>query len=191
MEEIFTKLCMLVNVEKHQEPVEDFKDNKNAKDLLLAAKLTQQAEASDLKFISQKLQTRKKFKEKKPKKKPKVRKTLSDNCLITPAWDDDVFSNAGSDCSSEWSRNSRSGRCSLDSGVSLECPSLSLAWEMRDPDRDCANFDPVQRAKELFEALDIDGDGVVTEDEFIDGCMKDDVFIMLLQKFNGDEFWEI
>ena len=36
-----------------------------------------------------------------------------------------------------------------------------------------------------------DGDGVVTEDEFISGCMKDDVFIMLLQKFSGEEVWGI
>ena len=71
----------------------------------------------------------------------------------------------------------------------MECPSLSLAWEMRDPDRDCSNFDPVERARELFEALDVDGDGVVTEEEFIRGCMRDDVFVLLLQKFSGEEVW--
>ena len=38
---------------------------------------------------------------------------------------------------------------------------------MRDPDRDCTNFDPVERARELFEALDVDGDGGVTEEEFV------------------------
>ena len=75
--------------------------------------------------------------------------------------------------------------------MSLECPSLSLALDMRDPDRDCSNFDPVERARELFEALDVDGDGVVTEEEFISGCMKDEVFIMLLEKFSGEEVWGI
>ena len=99
--------------------------------------------------------------------------------------------NIGSECSSVGSRSTRSGRCSLDSGVSLECPSLSLALDMRDPDRDCSNFDPVERARELFEALDVDGDGVVTEEEFISGCMKDEVFIMLLEKFSGEEVWGI
>ena len=58
-------------------------------------------------------------------------------------------------------------RPSLDSGVSLSCPGLSLGWEVRDPDRDCTNFDPVERARELFEALDVDGDGGVTEEEFV------------------------
>ena len=78
---------------------------------------------------------------------------------------------------------------SLDSGVSLECPGLSMAWELKDPDRDCTNFDPVARAQELFEALDVDGDGVVTEEEFINGCLKDQAFIMLLEKFSGDTIW--
>ena len=54
---------------------------------------------------------------------------------------------------------------SLDSG-------LSLAWELRDPNRDCAVFDPVERARDLFKALDVDGDGTVTEEEFITGCLK-------------------
>ena len=108
-----------------------------------------------------------------------MRKTKSVNNLISSEIGDEVSFNIVSECSSEWSRSSRSGRCSLDSGVSLECPSLSLAWEMRDPDRDCSNF----------EALDVDGDGVVTEEEFIRGCMRDDVFFMLLQKFSGEEVW--
>ena len=60
---------------------------------------------------------------------------------------------------------------------------------MKDPDRDCSNFDPLQRAQELFEALDVDGDGTVTEDEFVNGCLKDEVFVMLLDKFSGDNIW--
>ena len=59
----------------------------------------------------------------------------------------------------------------------------------KDPDRDCSNFDPLQRAQELFEALDVDGDGTVTEDEFVNGCLKDEVFVMLLDKFSGDNIW--
>ena len=47
----------------------------------------------------------------------------------------------------------------------------------------------MERARELFEALDVDGDGVVTEGEFIKGCMRDGVFVMLLQKFNGEEVY--
>ena len=39
--------------------------------------------------------------------------------------------------------------------------------QVRDPERDCTKFDPVLRARELFEALDINGDGGVSEEEFI------------------------
>ena len=187
MEEIFTKLCVLVNVEKENDESTKDKDCLSGADLLMAAKLKQQQETSNIQFLSQKLLTRKKFKEMKTRKKSKVRKSKSVNNLLSADKSDDVPFNIGS----EGSRNTRSGRCSLDSGVSLECPSLSLALDMRDPDRDCSNFDPVERARELFEALDVDGDGVVTEEEFISGCMKDEVFVMLLEKFSGEEVWGI
>ena len=52
-------------------------------------------------------------------------------------------------------------------------------------------FDPVERARDLFEALDVDGDGAVTEEEFITGCLKDEAFIMLLERFSGDDIWGI
>ena len=35
--------------------------------------------------------------------------------------------------------------------------------------RDCKRFDPVKRAKEIFNALDLDESGYVDEDEFISG----------------------
>ena len=35
----------------------------------------------------------------------------------------------------------------------------------------------------------VNGDGVVTEEEFIRGFMRDDVFVVLLQKFSGEEVW--
>ena len=65
----------------------------------------------------------------------------------------------------------------LRGGVSLECPGLSLAWELRDSNRDCAVFDPVERARDLFKALDVVGDGTVTEE----------VHHRLSQ---GDDIWE-
>ena len=40
-----------------------------------------------------------------------------------------------------------------------------------------------------LEAIDKDGDGVVTEEEFINGCLKDQAFVMLLEKFSGDTIW--
>ena len=75
---------------------------------------------------------------------------------------------------------------------------------MRDPERDCAKFDPVLRAKELFLALDINGDGGVSEEEFIrllvqiyvlsflcSGCMRDEAFVLLLQRFSGEDIWGV
>ena len=47
-----------------------------------------------------------------------------------------------------------------------------------------------KRARELFAALDEDGSGSLTEDEFISGCMTDEAFVQLLQDFNGDFIWE-
>ena len=47
-----------------------------------------------------------------------------------------------------------------------------------------------KRARELFDALDEDGSGSLTEDEFISGVMTDEAFVQLLQDFNGDFIWE-
>ena len=49
--------------------------------------------------------------------------------------------------------------------------------------------DAGKRAKELFEALDDDGNGSLTEEEFVEGCMTDDAFVNLLRDFNGDFIW--
>ena len=65
----------------------------------------------------------------------------------------------------------------------------TIIAELKDPNRDCNNFDPGKRARELFEALDEDGSGTLTEDEFVDGCMTDEAFIQLLKDFNGDFIW--
>ena len=59
-----------------------------------------------------------------------------------------------------------------------EDKSWQINEQVRDPERDCAKFDPLLRARELFEALDINGDGGVSEEEFIrftflDFCRKD------------------
>ena len=78
----------------------------------------------------------------------------------------------------------------------------TIIAELKDPNRDCNNFDPGslkikpskkaklclegKRARELFEALDEDGNGSLTEDEFVEGCMTDQAFVQLLQDFNGD-----
>ena len=82
MEEIFTKLCELVNVEKDNDESAKDKDSLSGADLLVAAKLKQQQETSKLQFISQKLHSRKKFQAMKMRRKSKVRKTKSVNNLI-------------------------------------------------------------------------------------------------------------
>ena len=64
-----------------------------------------------------------------------------------------------------------------------------IADELSDPARDCRKFDPSKRAKELFNALDDDGNGSLTEDEFVSGCMSDEAFVKVLTDFSGDFIW--
>ena len=40
----------------------------------------------------------------------------------------------------------------------------------KDPERDCRIYNVIKaRAKEIFKTLDLDGNGFVAEDEFIEG----------------------
>ena len=59
----------------------------------------------------------------------------------------------------------------------------------KDPERDCRKYNINKRANELFDALDTDKDGQVDEDEFVDGCLLDEVFVDLLENFNGENIW--
>jgi len=61
-----------------------------------------------------------------------------------------------------------------------------IADELSDPARDCKKFDPSKRARELFNALDDDGNGFLTEDEFVTGCMSDEAFVRVLDDFSAD-----
>ena len=40
------------------------------------------------------------------------------------------------------------------------------------------------RAKQIFDELDLDGDGTLTCDEFIKGCMKDEEMVDMLKRSN-------
>ncbi|XP_023320309.1 S-modulin [Eurytemora carolleeae] len=64
-----------------------------------------------------------------------------------------------------------------------------VAQQLKDPQRDCKKFDPSKRAKEIFSALDLNGDGSVTEDEFISGCMSDEAFVKVIDEFSMDFIW--
>ena len=190
MEEIFSKLCSLVQCEK---TVEDRAREREAerRKLLLATKIQIQAEeTSQFKLLSKKLVNRSRriesCRKKKFPEKMKMRKSKSEsNSVCLSVQEDDSWSTD----SSELHLSARSGRLSMDSGVSMEGPGLCLASESKDPDRDCTNFDPIERARDLFSALDIDGDGVVTESEFISGCLKDQAFIIMLESFSSEDIW--
>ena len=41
------------------------------------------------------------------------------------------------------------------------------------------------RARQIFDELDIDGDGTLTCDEFINGCMKDEEMVAMLKQSNS------
>ena len=192
MEEIFSKLCSLVQCER---TVEDRAREREAerRKLLLATKIKIQAEeTSQFKLLSKKLVNRSRRMESSRKKKCpeklKLRKSKSESssvCLPSSVQEDDSWSTD----SSELHHSARSGRLSMDSGVSMDGPGLCLASESKDPDRDCTNFDPIERARDLFSALDVDGDGVVTETEFISGCLKDQAFILMLERFGSEDIW--
>ena len=64
-----------------------------------------------------------------------------------------------------------------------------IADELSDPARDCKKFDPSKRARELFNALDDDGNGFLTEDEFVSGCMSDEAFVKVLDDYSADFIW--
>ena len=191
MEEIFSKLCSLVQCER---TVEDRAREREAerRKLLLATKIQIQAEeTSQFKLLSKRLVNRSRriesSRKKKSPEKMKLRKSksASSSSVCLAVQEDDSWSTD----SSELHHSARSGRLSMDSGVSMEGPGLCLASEYKDPDRDCTNFDPIERARDLFSALDVDGDGVVTETEFISGCLKDEAFILMLEKFGSEDIW--
>ena len=55
--------------------------------------------------------------------------------------------------------------------------------------RDCKKFDPVKRAKEIFNALDLNNDGAITEDEFVAGCKSDSCFMKVIDEMSSDFLW--
>ena len=55
--------------------------------------------------------------------------------------------------------------------------------------RDCKKFDPVKRAKEIFNALDLNNDGAITEDEFVAGCKSDSCFMKVIDEMSLDFLW--
>ena len=65
----------------------------------------------------------------------------------------------------------------------------AIAEEALQPQRDCKKFDPVKRAKEIFNALDANNDGVVTEPEFVDGCLSDEIFVKVMDDLCLDFLW--
>jgi hypothetical protein len=50
-------------------------------------------------------------------------------------------------------------------------------------------LDPVERALDIFSSLDVDNDGVVTEEEFVEGCLTDPNCLAVLLTFNCDFIW--
>ena len=51
----------------------------------------------------------------------------------------------------------------------------------KDPERDCRIYNIKARAKEIFKTLDLDGNGFVDEDEFIEGEIIFSVIMMIPQ----------
>lgn len=50
-------------------------------------------------------------------------------------------------------------------------------------------IDAKQSAQIIFMALDKDGDGVLTEEEFVEGCLSDPMFLSMLETFSCEFLW--
>lgn len=46
-----------------------------------------------------------------------------------------------------------------------------------------------ENARAIFKMLDINRDGQLDEDEFVDGCLADEMFLEMLLTFNCDFLW--
>ena len=58
---------------------------------------------------------------------------------------------------------------------------IGTLYEMEGLNKDSAQ----ERAEKIFEQLDIDGDGELTEEEFIRGCLIDDDLVDLIHSPTG------
>lgn len=50
-------------------------------------------------------------------------------------------------------------------------------------------FDPKVRARQMFLELDLDGDGIINEDEFVEGFLQDPALLDLMENFSCDFIW--
>jgi len=50
-------------------------------------------------------------------------------------------------------------------------------------------FDPRENARMTFKFLDINKDGQLSEDEFVDGCLGDPMMMCMLESFKCDFLW--
>jgi Ca2+-binding EF-hand superfamily protein len=79
------------------------------------------------------------------------------------------------------------------SAAAAEAAALEAAEEERkangDDDDEEEPFDPKQSAREIFKSLDVNRDGHLTEDEFVEGCLSDPLFLMMLETFSCDFMW--
>lgn len=50
-------------------------------------------------------------------------------------------------------------------------------------------FDPRENARATFRFLDVDRDGQLSEDEFVEGCLSDPMFMVMLETFKCDFLW--
>ena len=66
---------------------------------------------------------------------------------------------------------------------------VDMVRELSDPVRDYKKFDYKKRAHELFNALDEDGSGGITESEYVKGCKSDQYFVKLLTELSQDFIW--
>ena len=65
--------------------------------------------------------------------------------------------------------------------------SLQAIYLMTDQEPDTSAGGPSDRTREIFKKMDINGDGVLTKEEFIKGCMNDETLYRLLACNSADD----
>ena len=73
--------------------------------------------------------------------------------------------------------------------LEAEKAALEAEQESDDSEDDEPKFDPKENARATFRYMDVNSDGQLSEDEFVEGCLGDPMFLMMLETFNCDFLW--
>ena len=62
----------------------------------------------------------------------------------------------------------------------MTCVYLQAIYLITEPNADCLGDAPHVRTREIFYKMDLNGDGVLSKEEFVRGCLEDIVLYQML-----------